>query len=138
LTNVSVATYENIYNYDQAILWIAYGLSIFFSLLGVIAGVIALLLNGASYSDNFSTALRLGQTMDLGVKIQSQDGSGQDPLPGYLRKARLNIAGYRDHSKTQEAQERPAPRNAEMQRLVSGPRSAPPRGPAIEAHRVTW
>ena len=93
LTNVSLPTYQNIYIYDRATLWIAYGLSILFTTLVAIAGIIALLLNGASYSDNFSTIVRVTRTADLSTDIldKDRDSFGRDPLPEYLKHARLNI-----------------------------------------------
>ncbi|KAF4626926.1 hypothetical protein G7Y89_g11231 [Cudoniella acicularis] len=91
LTNVSLGTYQNLYNYDRATLWIAYGLSILFTTLAVIIGMIALILNGASYSNNFSTIIRVSRTTELNVEVTDQDVFGRDPLPSYLKHARLNM-----------------------------------------------
>lgn len=137
LTNVTVEGYENIYRYDVAILWIAYGLSIFFALLGVIAGFIALWLNGASYSDSFSTVLRVSRTAELSVDVQRKDGMGSDPLPRYLENARLDLIGSATHSRESRVPLPLSQNPVEAQRLVTGPRNLQQK-PAINAHRVTW
>ena len=51
----------------------------------------AILLSGASYSGNFSTIVRVSRTAKLSVDVVDQDGSGCDPLPTYLEKARLDL-----------------------------------------------
>ena len=53
--------------------------------------MIPLALNGISYSQNFSTIIRVGRTADLSTEILDHDGFGADPLPIYLKYARLNI-----------------------------------------------
>jgi hypothetical protein len=93
LTNVSIEGYENVYNYDSVTLWIAYSLSILFTLLAVMAGITAFSLNEASYSEKFSTMLRISRTAELSVELKERDGSGIDPLPKYLKYARLHISG---------------------------------------------
>ena len=51
----------------------------------------AILLSGASYSGNFSTIVRVSRTAKLSVDVADQDGSGCDPLPRYLERARLDL-----------------------------------------------
>lgn len=57
-----------------------------------------MLLNGASYSNNFSTIVRVARTADLSTDIldKERDGFGRDPLPKYLKHARLNMTGGAD------------------------------------------
>ena len=62
-----------------------------FATIVAVAGVFAILQNGASYSSNFSTIVRVGRTAKLSVDVADQDGSGCDPLPTYLEKARLDV-----------------------------------------------
>ena len=71
---------------------------ILFTILAAIAGIIALLLNGASYSNNFSTIVRVARPADLSaeVSIKDSDGFGRDPLPRYLKHARLSIQGTKN------------------------------------------
>ncbi|KAK5740520.1 hypothetical protein LTR17_004557 [Elasticomyces elasticus] len=89
--SVTVEMYRNVYAYDPVTLWIAYGLSILFTALAVLAGTIALIQNGASYSNYFSTVLRVSRTTELDVQVAGRDGPGHDPLPAYLQHARLDI-----------------------------------------------
>ena len=63
----------------------------FFATLVVITGMFAILLSGVSYSSNFSTIVRVSRTARLSVNVADQDGSGCDPLPKYLEKARLDL-----------------------------------------------
>ena len=93
LVNVSLPTYQTVYSYNQVTLWIAYGLSILFSALAAIAGIVAIIVGGASYSTQFSTIVRVAKTDDLDVDIvdRKSDGFGRDPLPDYLKHARLNL-----------------------------------------------
>ncbi|KAL8985284.1 MAG: hypothetical protein Q9205_000982 [Flavoplaca limonia] len=97
LANVTLRTYQNIYIYDRTTLWIAYGLSLLFSTLAAIVGLIAVNLSGASYSNQFSTIMRVAKTGELNVDLGDQryDGFGRDPLPKHLKHARLDM---RDHS----------------------------------------
>lgn len=94
---MSLPSYRPIYSYDQVTLWIAYGLSILFSALAAIAGIVAIVLGGASYSNQFSTIVRVAKTCDLDVDIvdPKSDGFGRDPLPDYLERARLDVGGHR-------------------------------------------
>ncbi|KAK5679710.1 hypothetical protein LTS10_007658 [Elasticomyces elasticus] len=91
LTDVTMERFRNVYAYDSVTLWIAYGLSILFTALAVSAGIIALVQNGASYSNYFSTVLRVSRTAELDVQVAGRDGPGHDPLPAYLHHARLGL-----------------------------------------------
>jgi len=91
LVNVTLWRYHNAYKYDQQLLWITYGLSLAGATLAVAGGMIALILNRASYSDNFSTVFRVSQTAQLNVDMKDNDGLGQDPLPKYLKHATLDL-----------------------------------------------
>jgi hypothetical protein len=72
-------------------LWISYCVSVIFVLLAIFIGVFALLLNAESYSNDFSTNLRVSRTAELSVKVMEKDRSGRDPLPTYLQDARLDL-----------------------------------------------
>ena len=76
--------------------------------------MITLILNGVSYSDNFSTIVRVSQTAKLSVKVRDQDGPGRDPLPTYLKHARLDMGA---NTATAEARD-VAASPAEKQSLV--------------------
>ncbi|KAL8877387.1 MAG: hypothetical protein Q9192_008676 [Flavoplaca navasiana] len=91
---------EPYFHYNHSTLWIAYGLSILFSALAAIAGIGVIVLGGASYSNQFSTVVRVAKTGDLDVDIvdQKSDGFGRDPLPDYLEHARLDMWGHRGNA----------------------------------------
>ena len=91
LANVSLTTSQNIYLYDKTTLWIAYGLSMLFTALAVLIGMVAMLSNGESYSNSFSSIVRVARTADLSAEVRGKDGSGSDPLPPYLKEARLDV-----------------------------------------------
>ena len=99
---MSVGTYHTVYSYDRTTLWIAYGIPLFFATLVVIAGMFAILLSGASYSGNFSTIVRASRTAKLSVDVADQDGSGCDPLPKYLERARLDLGASTTTANTYE------------------------------------
>lgn len=109
--------HHNIYRYDRSTFWIAYGISLAISTIAVIAGMIAMALNGASYSSSFSTFLRVSRTARLSVEVMDEDGSGQDPLPSYLKLARLDIGINNRDTTTYELVETPV----EEQRQESVP-----------------
>ena len=69
LTNVTLETYQNIYTYDRATLWIAYGVPILLTTLAVIAGMITIISTGASYSNDFSTVFRISRIAKLDLEI---------------------------------------------------------------------
>ena len=87
LTNVTTRTSRNIYVYSPGRLWTAYGLAIFATIFAAAFGIFAMLTNGASYSDNFSTILCSSSSVELSEDVQPKDTRGQDPLPEYLAKA---------------------------------------------------
>ena len=71
-------------------------------MLAVAAGMFVVLLSGASYSDKFSTIVRVSRRARLSVDIASQDKSGCDPLPLYLENARLDVGGNAATANTYE------------------------------------
>ncbi|KAK5693913.1 hypothetical protein LTR97_009530 [Elasticomyces elasticus] len=90
-TNVTVDGIATFYVYDRVTLGIAYGLAILFSTLAVAAGMVFLLLSGASYDTTFSTIVRVAKAADLSVELKDDEGTGSQPLPKRLAKARLVI-----------------------------------------------
>lgn len=44
-------------------------------------------LNGASFSESFSSLFRISKGAQLSVGIEKEDLDGRDPLPGYLKTA---------------------------------------------------
>ncbi|KAK5704511.1 hypothetical protein LTR17_021819 [Elasticomyces elasticus] len=90
-TNVRLEGIANFYVYDQVTLWIAYGLAILFATLAVVAGLVFLFISGASYDTTFSTIVRVANVANLTVDLKDDEGTGYQPLPERLAKARLVV-----------------------------------------------
>ena len=48
--------------------------------------------NAASFTNDFSTIVRVAKTASLSVAIEDRDGMGFEPLPNYLKSAQLDLA----------------------------------------------
>jgi hypothetical protein len=92
-TNVSFVTYQNTYVYSAAKLWLAYGLAILFAFLATMVGLMSLYINGSSYSNTFSTVMRITRDAQLSVEISKEDGTGANPLPAYIANATISFRG---------------------------------------------
>ena len=100
-TKVQLTTRENIYIYAVHKLWLAYGLAIGATALIALFGIAAIVVNHASFSNRFSTILRLSRGAQLSNEINHADLCGRDPLPAYAKKATVRfsqeqISGTRD------------------------------------------
>jgi hypothetical protein len=91
LSNVSTNAYSAIYQYDCRSLWISYGLAILSTTITVLLDLTIVLTSGSSFSDKFSTIMRVSRTAELSAEVMEQDGSGCDPLPSYLKNARVDF-----------------------------------------------
>lgn len=92
--------YRVMYVYTPWRLWLPYGIAIALTMIVVAIGFVTMLLNGASYSVDFSTFFRTAKASGLSVKIQEEDLQGRDPLPKYLAKAWVTMA--RQESETHD------------------------------------
>ena len=54
-------------------------------------GLVVIVLNGASYKDNFSTILRVSRTAALSKEVKESEGDGTEPLPPHLANSRVVI-----------------------------------------------
>ncbi|PVH69936.1 hypothetical protein DL98DRAFT_437971 [Cadophora sp. DSE1049] len=91
-TNVKLSTLQNIYVYSSYKLWLAYGLAISASTTIVVFGLVAIfLLNHASYSQTFSSSLRLARGAEMSVEVEKSDLDGRDPLPKYLEESSVKF-----------------------------------------------
>lgn len=88
---VTFSTRENIYVYSASKLWLAYGLALGTTALIATFGLVAILANHASFSNKFSTVLRLSQGAHMSYEINQKDLSGRDPLPDYAKKATVKF-----------------------------------------------
>jgi hypothetical protein len=90
-TKVKVQTYHNVYVYEARKLWIAYGSAILFATFAVALGLYTIVATGASYSNEFSTILRVGRHTHLPEGVSPRFDDGRDPLPKDLAKATLTV-----------------------------------------------
>lgn len=90
-TTVTVTSTHNVYRYDAMRLWTAYGAALAAALLAAVIGLTSLVKAGASYSNRFSTVVRVSRDQSLAFTIDHQDRGGQDPLPDYIGKARFSV-----------------------------------------------
>jgi hypothetical protein len=94
-TPVASATYHNVYSYTRHRLWVTYGVALLCATVAVAIGLYAIIASGASYSNEFSTILRVSRHAHLDHEVARRDAAGRDPLPKYLMKATLTMAGDR-------------------------------------------
>lgn len=87
-----MTTLDNIYIYAVYKLWLAYGLAIGATALTASFGMAAIIVNNASFSNRFSTILRLSRGAQLSKEINHADLSGRDPLPAYAEKATVRFS----------------------------------------------
>jgi hypothetical protein len=90
-TKVTVQTYHNVYVYTVRRLWIAYALATAGAIVPVALGLYAIFATGASYSNEFSTILRVSRRAHLDKDVSDVAANGRDPLPKNLAKATLTV-----------------------------------------------
>ena len=86
-------------------LWLAYGVAIFFTVIAVCIGLAAMLVNGSSYSNSFSTIVRAARGAEITVTIQEDDLDGKDVLPQYLKEAEIRFRSARKWDKLNDYEE---------------------------------
>ncbi|KAH9886789.1 hypothetical protein F4778DRAFT_773891 [Xylariomycetidae sp. FL2044] len=81
----------NVFSYQPADLYIAYGTGLLASALCVAWGLLVTLRrqNSASYSKSFSTIVRTTRSGALDALVPARDRKGEDPAPKALRRVRL-------------------------------------------------
>ncbi|KAK5169089.1 uncharacterized protein LTR77_006398 [Saxophila tyrrhenica] len=88
---VTLPAFQNIYVYSALKLWIAYGAAVGLAALAAAIGCVTMFLNGACYSNNFSTIFRAARGAEIDHEVREEDLKGQDPLPKYLAEARVRF-----------------------------------------------
>ncbi|KIW34877.1 uncharacterized protein PV07_01624 [Cladophialophora immunda] len=84
--------FESQFVYEPRALLVAYGLSAFFALICVLLGVHALLHNGASYTNSFSTIVRVTRDPALSRLIADEgDLQGAEPVPKHIHRAEVRL-----------------------------------------------
>jgi hypothetical protein len=91
LVNVTVFENQNIYRYSQWLLLLVYGLAALFSLFGVSIGFWCMHVNGASFSNNLSTIIRVTRFSQFGSIVNDAETSGVDPSPMHLKKTKVQL-----------------------------------------------
>jgi hypothetical protein len=81
----------NIYVYTWKRLALSYSIAIILTFLAVIAGYVLLFINGAAYTNKFSTIMRTTRGADIDVLIAVQEMTGADPINERLAKARICV-----------------------------------------------
>ncbi|GAB7344240.1 hypothetical protein MBLNU457_2124t1 [Dothideomycetes sp. NU457] len=91
---VVVTTYaeQNFYVYSAWRLWIAYGLAIAFTTFAVGTGIFAILENEGTYTNDFSTVLRIVHSGKLVVDLDDKDTDARGPLSDKLANATVTLA----------------------------------------------
>ena len=88
VTAVEVGTYRNVYTYDAGALWKAYGTGIGVALLCAVIGLRAMLVNGKTYKNSFSTVLRTTRARDFDrLFTEQKDFDGTEPVPKHITDA---------------------------------------------------
>ena len=75
-----------VYNYYK--LWLSYGIALASSMIAVAVGLYTIASNNASYSNEFSTILRVAHHAISDPKLDTED-NGSDPLVKNLAEARF-------------------------------------------------
>ncbi|KAL3449045.1 hypothetical protein BJX65DRAFT_273979 [Aspergillus insuetus] len=91
--NITVYSNEVLYLYSQKNLLIGYGVSIFVSLLCVIAGLLSMWDNGIAFTDSFSTILRATRNPRFDDIVPRDSTTGSDPPPEALARTRVQWVG---------------------------------------------
>jgi hypothetical protein len=101
--SVTTSTFSNIYAYNAMRLLAAYSIALGLAFIAVLVGGWTIFTTGASYSNSFSTIVRVAQDEELSALIEKRDRGGEDPLPGYIGttvfRAQVGEAGLRRRKK---------------------------------------
>ncbi|KAL4883789.1 hypothetical protein BJY04DRAFT_24461 [Aspergillus karnatakaensis] len=89
LTNITIHPNQTQYVYSQRNLLIAYGVSVFISLLCIIAGLLTMWDNGTAFTDSFSTILRATRNKKFDDLVPVDSTTGADPPPQALSNTRV-------------------------------------------------
>jgi hypothetical protein len=93
--------------YTARRLWIAYALAASCATIAVALGLYTIVATGASYSNEFSTILRVSRHAHLDKEVSDGAADGRDPLPKYLAKATLTVV-KQDETDSSLEEQKPA------------------------------
>jgi hypothetical protein len=99
-TNATLLQSLNTFTYAPRGLVIAYGTAISLSSICLAFGLAAIYSNGVTYTNNFSTFLRMTRDKAFDVSIQGEeDCCGADPLPDHIADITITYIGETRHEK---------------------------------------
>lgn len=81
---MTITPYIIIYSYAASTLWLAYGIAIALTLLGIVSGLVSVERNDGSHTTKFSTIIRVANCIKLSTPVQPEDAGGKDPAPRYV------------------------------------------------------
>jgi hypothetical protein len=91
ITNVTIYTSYNKYVHSPGRLWLACGIAILVSSISVTTGCTTLLGKGLSYSNDFSSDMRVTRSREIDALVAPEDRVGNDPLPDHIKKGQLYL-----------------------------------------------
>ncbi|OAP61920.1 hypothetical protein AYL99_04123 [Fonsecaea erecta] len=89
LTAVTIYYPQNIYTYEAAQLWLAYGIAILANVLCLLTGMFAMRRNGLSYSNDFTTIMRTTRNPNLDLLVPEAESNGAEPVAPRTKKGTL-------------------------------------------------
>lgn len=95
-TEMKKREYFNTYRYDRSRLALAYGVAIALTALAVAVGAYTIAHTGRSYSNKFSTTVRISRSEKHGLLIAAEDRQGEDPLLQHIAKEEVRFVEDRD------------------------------------------
>ena len=81
----------NVFSYRPKYLFVAYGAGIASMVVCVALGILAMLKNHGSYSNDFSTVLRTTRRQELQDVVPHSERGGEAPIPQSLNGVRLRL-----------------------------------------------
>lgn len=97
-TTIASETFHNVYVYTARRLWISYVVPLLCASTAVALGLHTIFTSGASYSNQFSTVLRVARHSQFDHEVDLNDEIGRDPLPKHLARSRLTMASMNGDS----------------------------------------
>jgi hypothetical protein len=97
-TTVDSYQVHNAYSYNWRRLALAYGIAITSTFCAILVGCYTLVSTGFSYSNKFSTIVRVSQSEKLDVLIAPGNRRGQHPLTEHIAKTTFSIANGTEYT----------------------------------------
>jgi hypothetical protein len=94
---VTVHDPQNVYTYEPAQLWLAYGIAILANVLCLLLGVIAVHRNGFSYSNDFTTIMRTTRNPNLDLLVPEAESNGAEPVSKWTKSGTLTYRRSNDY-----------------------------------------